>query len=245
MLTLNKLSYEEQDNVATLRLGAPVDVAVIRDLQAVCEYLEDESSCDILVLRGTEERFCGEIDMKAFDPGKPLDIHGFHKWEKALTWIERLPKLTIAAIRGRCVGAGLHLALVCDQRVATPDATFWLDEVSRGFLPGMSTFRVAKYVGLGRAKSLVLAGRQLDAATAEQWGLVDQVAAPTELEAAIDALVRAWTPENAIALELARRLLNESYGIQYEEFIGNFLAAQHRAITSERFLELLKKAHSE
>ena len=183
--------------------------------------------------------------MKAFDPGKPLDIHGFHKWEKALTWIERLPKFTIAAIRGKCVGAGLHLALVCDQRIATPDAQFRLDEVGRGFLPGMTTFRLAKYVGLGRAKSMVLAGKELDGAEAERWGLVDQVVAPQELEDAVTALIQAWTPENAIALELARRLLNESYGIQYEEFIGNFLAAQHRAITSERFLQLLKKAHSE
>ncbi len=245
MLTLDVLGYEEQGNVATLQLGHPVDVAVIRDLQTVCAYLEDESKSDVLVLRGNAERFCGEIDMRAFDPSRPLDIHGFHKWEKVLSWIERIPKFTIAVIRGRCVGAGLQLALVCDQRIAAPGARFRLDEVSRGFLPGMATFRLAKYIGLGRARSLVLAGKQLDAVEAERWGLVDQVVPAEGLDAAVSSLVAAWTPENAIALELARRLLNESYSIQYEEFIGNFLAAQHRAITSERFMELLKKAHSE
>ncbi len=245
MLKLDVLEYEEQGNVATLRLGHPVDVAVIRDLQTVCAYLEDESRCDVLVLRGNSDRFCGEIDLKAFDPSKPLDIHGFHKWEKVLTWIERIPKFTLAAIRGRCVGAGLHLALVCDQRIATPDAHFRLDEVTRGFLPGMATFRLAKYIGLGRAKSLVLAGKRVDALEAERWGLIDQVVPEEALEATLEELIAAWTPENAVALELARRLLNESYSIQYEEFIGNFLAAQHRAITSERFMQLLKKAHTE
>lgn len=245
MRSLNVVSYQEEGGVATVSVTSQINTKVIADLETICAHLEDESPCDVVVFQGSDEHFTRGIDLDEFDLGKPLDIHGFHKWEKALTWIERLNKATIAVLRGRCVGAGMHLGLVCDLRLASHDARVGLDEVKRGFLPGMSTFRLAKYVGLGRAKTLTITGRVLDAGEAERWGLVDRVVARAELDAALAAMIEEVRPVNPVALELNRRLLNESYAIQYEEFIGNFLAAQHRAIISEAFLELLTQAKKE
>jgi enoyl-CoA hydratase/carnithine racemase len=82
----------------------------------------------------------------------------------------------IAAIEGYCLGGGLELALACDVRVAGAGATFGLPEVGRDLLPTWGGHsRLARVVGLGRAKELVLLSRRLDAAEALQWGLVAEV----------------------------------------------------------------------
>jgi len=245
MLNLKNLRYQEAGNVATVLFDAAINMDTIRDLEAICARLEDESPCDVLVFDAGEGHLTRGIDLGEFDPNRPLDIHGFHKWEKILTWIERLKKLTIAVIRGQAVGAGVHLTLVCDLRLATCQATFAVDEVRRGFLPGMATFRLAKYVGLGRAKFLSLTGRRLSAAEALEWGLLDQVEEPEQLDEALNTLIRGVHPIHADAVYLNRRLLNESYSVQYEDAIGNFLAAQHRAITREAFSDLVTAARKE
>ena len=85
MRALKVLGYREEGKVATVTLGPSIDMALISELEAICEHIEDTSPCDVVVLEGGPERFSGEIDLRAFHLGKPRDIHGLHRWEKALT----------------------------------------------------------------------------------------------------------------------------------------------------------------
>lgn len=230
------LGYDEKGEVATVTIKRPrINVRQIRELERVCDHLEDVSTAKVVVFRGHS----AGIDFADFDPKEPLDIHGFNKWEKLVNRIERLNKITIAAVDGPCVGGGVQILLACDQRVATPGASFQLDEVKLGFLPGMATWRLAKYVGLGAAKRMVLTARKVGAEEAERLGLVDVVDA--DLDAALARVMEELQPMHVVACTLARRLLNESFDAQVEDAIGNFLAAQHRAISQTAFLETLKK----
>ncbi|MCZ7582445.1 MAG: enoyl-CoA hydratase/isomerase family protein [Deltaproteobacteria bacterium] len=139
--------------------------------------------------------------------------------------------------------AAWHLALVCDARVATSRSFFHLHEVPDGFLPGMATFRLAKFIGLGRARRMALSGRRVDAAEAERIGLVDRICADDALDQTVrEALdeFRAMPPD---AVELAKRLLNESFAASYEDFVGGFLAAQHRAVQTDTFAAQLGKTN--
>ncbi|MFH1464890.1 MAG: enoyl-CoA hydratase/isomerase family protein [Pseudomonadota bacterium] len=166
MNDLETLSYEEVPlhgklvAFVTLR-QALINVRMIRALTAVCDHLEDSSQADVVVFRGSDGVFCEGMDFADFAPDKPIDIHGFNKWEKIAVRLERLPKATIALVDGPAIGGGFQLALVMDQRIATPRAVFQLPEVHMGFLPGMSTFRLAKYIGLGRARRLMLCAEQV------------------------------------------------------------------------------------
>lgn len=130
------------------------------------------------------------------------------------------------------------------MRIAESQAVFCFNEVKLGFLPGMATFRLAKYVGLGRAKSLVLTGRQIRAKRAQQWGILDRVCDQTSFDETLAETVSNLLPFHLIPLEMARRLLDESYATSYEDFLGHFLAAQHRVINSEAFGRLVAKATS-
>ena len=229
------IRFEDGGDVATLTLRRErINVRQIRELERVCDHLEDHSTCKVLVLRGHSLG----IDFADFDPKEPLDIHGFNKWEKLVSRFEKLPRITVALIDGPAVGGGFQLALACDLRLATPDARFSLPEVQLGFLPGMAVFRLAKYVGVGHAKRLVLTGAELGAEEALRLGIVDDIGA------ADDVLARglaALGPQNAVAATLARRLLHESFHTEPEDAIGNFLAAQHRAISQAAFLDTLAK----
>lgn len=247
MPTYETLRLDDDGRTATLTLNRPdignkTNMVMVRELLSACAYLEDESKASVLVLRGAGYAFCDGIDLADFEPGKSADINGFHKWEKACTAIEKLPKITVALINGDCVGGGAQLALVSDIRVMSSAARIGFNEVKMGFIPGLATFRLAKFIGLGRAKSMVLTGRLVDAAEAMRVGLADVVYEPADEARALRETIDAFFPFVPDSLELSRRLLNESYAVEYEDFVGHFLAAQHRSISGEAFLEYVRKA---
>lgn len=237
------LSYDETGDVATIRFTRPdrgnrIDVAMLKDLEKVCHHLEDESKAKVVVLRGDGPDFCLGIDFAAFDRNA-IDIHGFAKWEKLVALIERIPKATIAAVHGRVEGGGVHLALACDLKIATPGTELRLPEVHMGFLPGMATFRLAKYIGLGRARRMMLTAKPISAEEGVRIGLLDEVV--DELDSGIAATIDSFGPTHTVAIEMARRLLNESFHDDLEDATGHFLAAQHRCVTQSAFLENLEK----
>lgn len=230
------IQFEERGELAVLRIVRPrINVRQLKELERVLDHLEDASQAKVLVLRLKSEG----MDFADFDPKEPLDIHGFNKWEKLLGRLERVEKATVAVAEGDCAGGGFQLLLACDLRWAVPEARFTLPEVQLGFLPGMATWRLSRYVGIGHARRIALTGAALDTATAMTFGLLDGVEADPDVAQA--RALAAFGPTHVVAITLTRRLLLESFDTGYEDALGNFLAAQHRAISQSAFLETLRK----
>jgi enoyl-CoA hydratase/carnithine racemase len=247
-MELTTLRFDRSAEVATVTLDRPdrgnaISMTMVRELEQLCARLEDEAAETVLVIRGAGGSFCSGIDLLDFPPDAKPDIRGFSRWEKACRTVERLPMVTIAAVDGECAGGGLQLALTCDARVATERTWFHLHEVRDGFLPGMGTFRLAKFIGLGRARYMSMTGRRVDVAEALELGIVDRVCSKAGLDEAVRDTIAAFGTVHRDAIELARRLFDESFEIPYEDFLGCFLAAQHRAIQSEAFKALVREAH--
>ncbi|MEC7987584.1 MAG: enoyl-CoA hydratase/isomerase family protein [Myxococcota bacterium] len=239
-MNLTTIDYQIDENCATVTLLQPYsNMQMVRDLTSVCNHLEDECAAPIVVIRGSNGHFCRGINFAEFNPDAPMDIHGFNKWEKMCVRIERLPKITISILEGDVIGGGFQLALLTDFRIATSDIKMQLPEVKIGFLPGMGVFRLAKYIGLGHAKRLILQSKSIDAEEALQLGLVDLIS--DDLNNALGATLARFSPVNPTAVQLARRLLNESFHDSFEDALGHFLAAQHRAISQTSFLKTIKK----
>jgi isomerase DpgB len=93
-------------------------------------------------------------------------------------------------------------------------------------------------IGLGPARRMIVTGDALNASQAQQLGLIDQVEPDTT---AIAAWIQKLSPVNPVAVALSRRLMLEAYSTPFEDAIGNFLAAQHRAISQSAFLNTLRK----
>jgi len=247
-MNLETILLESVGGVSTITLNRPergnaINATMVKELEKVCNQLEDESVDVALLLRGSGDCFSAGIDLLDWPPDAKPDVRGFARWERACRTLERLPKVTVAAIDGQCAGGGLQLALTCDVRVATERSEFYLHEVRDGFLPGMGTFRLAKFIGLGRARRMALTGRRVDAAEALSIGLVDHVCAAGALDETTRAALDEFGEIHPEALKQTRRLFDESFEMAYEEFIGCFLAAQHLAIQTDAFKDSIRRAH--
>ena len=107
--------------------------------------------------------------------------------------MEDIPKVTIAAINGFCLGGGCELALTADFRFAADDAQLGQPEIKLGLIPGGGgTQRLPRLVGLGRALLMNLGGDFIDAATAYDWGLVEKVVPRAELDDAALGVARTF-----------------------------------------------------
>ncbi len=244
MSTYNTISLEDNGHIATITLIAThSSMTMVKELNRALDHIEDESKASIVVFKGVDGRFNLGLDFKEFHPDKAMDIHGFHKWEKMCVRIERLRALTISLLEGPTVGGGVQLALCTDLRLAHSNTTFQLPEVKMGFLPGMGIYRIAKNIGLGRAKQWVLQSTTIDAAQAFVWGLISEVT--DDLTDALFNHIEASSPINPVAIQLARRLLNESFHDSFEDAIGHFLAAQQRAISHDQFLKTVDRQQSD
>lgn len=213
---------------AMLHWRAPLgsaDIGVLEHLPALVDWLEDDHPCDVIVFRA-DDRPRGEVAVR------PPSIDYCNAWEKLLVRIDRLPCISIVALDGPCIRLWLQLALACDHRVATTRSSFQVCEVKEGYLPGMNIFRLAKYIGIGSARRLAFTGALLEGAAAAALGIVDELCKPEELERALTSFLQRLEPIHPIAAQLARRLLNESFSTAFEQFLGQYLAAQHRCFAS-------------
>lgn len=237
---LTTLKFTESAEVATIHLVSKhTSMRMIKEMGKVFDHLEDQSSCTVLVLKGTDGNFNQGLDFSDFQPNQPMDIHGFHKWEKICTRLERLPLVTIAILEGQVVGGGLQMALCCDTRLASNTVSMSLPEVKLGFLPGMAVFRLAKYIGLGRAKQWILRGSSINATQGLQWGVLDSVSDSPLSD--LENTIASYQPIQPVTIQLARRLLNESFQDAFENAIGHFLAAQQRSISHTQFLKTIEQ----
>ncbi len=121
------------------------------------------------------------------------------------------PKPTVAAIQGYTFGGGLEIAIACDFRIATTGSRIGATETALGLIPGAgATQRLAKLVGLGRAKEMVFLAKRLNGAEAEAMGVVNRAVEDDEFETAVDELSLKLAKGPPIAYRLAKRLLNYS-----------------------------------
>jgi 2-oxoglutaroyl-CoA hydrolase len=162
-----------------------------------------------VVLTGEGDNFTAGGDIAAFLEATPEQLSRL-AWNVAAP--ERFPKPVIARLRGYCLGVGLELALACDFRIAADDVQLGLPEVGLGMIPGSGgTQRLARLVGLGRAKDVVMRRRRIGAQDALAWGLVSEVVPPEELDAAVDRVIGELAELSPLALRIAKRVLDQVY----------------------------------
>ncbi|HWH02032.1 MAG TPA: enoyl-CoA hydratase/isomerase family protein, partial [Pilimelia sp.] len=131
------------------------------------------------------------------------------QFQAAFTWLRRPDLITIAAVAGPAVGAGLQLALACDLRVLAEDAELAMPEVTLGLVPDLgATGRLVELVGYARALELCLTGRRVHAAEADRLGLANLVVPRADLDAAVADLVAAVLAADRSAAAELKALLS-------------------------------------
>lgn len=190
------VTVERRGPAAWITLSRPdaanaLSMALIDELSAAVGGIDGDSSVRAVVITGAGKSFCAGADLKerlgmtADETRVFLDELG-----GTLTALAALPCPVIAALNGAAFGGGLELALACDLRLCAEGVMMGLVEARLGVIPGAGgTQRLARVVGVARAKELILTGRRIDAATAREISLMSKVVALADLEAATADLV--------------------------------------------------------
>ncbi len=207
--------------IATVTLNRPAKLnaltpEMVSRLHAVLDEIEQDADCRVVLLGATGEKaFCAGADVDAWSALPAVDM--WRRWgplgHRLFDRVAGLRQPVIAVIGGLALGGGMELALACDLRIAGPAAKFGLPEVTIATLPGWGgTQRLPAIIGLGRAKELVLTGRRIDAATAEQWGLVNAVAQAGELEVEARAMAARIAGNAPVSVQAAKQLVDAGQG---------------------------------
>jgi enoyl-CoA hydratase len=196
----------------------------LRELWSTLGRLEGDSEIRVGVFSGRGDAFCAGIEMAGMEKMSPIAARRRSREIQMLTnRISELTVPTIAAVNGVAMGAGLEICLACDLAIASTTARFAYPEVRLGMIPfGGGTQRLARMIGLRRAKEIILGGRILDAAEALDWGLVNAVTDPADLAYQVEELCERLAQGGRTALFQAKRCINHAFdldinrGLEYE-----------------------------
>ena len=196
------------DNVQKLNtLNRALMVEIIDNIR----QLEVDAALRLVILSGAGERaFVGGADITeiaGLDQDTARDF--ITLVHRCCDGFRRLPVPVIARIDGYALGAGLELAAACDLRVASERAMFGMPEVKIGIPSVVEAALLPPLVGHGRARRLLLTGEMIDSREALAWGLVDAVAPPDQLDAAVERVAAAILAAGKEAIRLQKALIRD------------------------------------
>jgi enoyl-CoA hydratase/carnithine racemase len=201
------------------------------DLNAVAEAIRDDSELRLVVIRGEGRAFCTGIDLKQLVAGETPHAY-YEQWDRALRVLEQAEKIIICAMHGYSLGGGFQLALASDIRIATDDCQFGLPAIKEGIVPGLGTLRLSRYVGLGRAKWMVLSGDNIDGRRAYELGLVDHLVQADTFDHEVNALADKYLAVCSEGTRQSKVLLNMSFDTPHGQFFEEYLRRQRIALAS-------------
>ena len=233
---------ELEGPVATIRLERPPANALSRQ---VSDELRDSvveagrrDDVRAVVVWGGPKTFAAGADLKEVAQLSRRDVRPVvSALGDALTLLEEMPKVTIAAIEGYCLGGGCELALACDFRFAARDATLGQPEIALGIIPGAGgTQRLPRLVGLARARDLIYSGRRVGADDALAMGLVDRVSPSGKVREEATEVALRYANGPTLALAAAKEALNAAalgelrwgLGVERDAFVGLFDTADQK-----------------
>jgi enoyl-CoA hydratase len=205
------LILEKEGEVALVKLNRPpvntLNGKAYEELYEAFSALEKDEGVRVIVLTGNGDKaFAAGLDVKEV-AGKtiPEYMEFAGAVRRALDKIAGIQKPTIAALRGFVFGGGCELALACDLRVASNDATIGCPEINLGIIPGSGgTQRLPRLIGVAKAKELLFMGDTLNADEAFRIGLVNRVVEKDALFEEAKALAKRLAAKPRVALGLLK-----------------------------------------
>jgi enoyl-CoA hydratase/carnithine racemase len=220
------LLTEERDGIAILTLNRPgvmnsFNLAMLHSLKDEIETLKFNKNIRVVIITGAGSKaFCAGADLKERTTYSELQVKQFiYNLRNLFTDIEYLNKPVIAAVNGVALGGGTELALACDIRIASMNASMGLTETRLAIIPGGGgTQRLPRLIGPGKAKELIFTGRRVDAQEALQIRLVNRICEPESLLEDCVKMATMICETGPIAIEQAKYAIN--YGLETDLHTG-------------------------
>ena len=207
--------YEKRGQTVIVTLNRPeamnaINDEVRRQFRAAMLKFRDDDDARTAILTGAGDRaFSAGADLKEMSARRAAGDAGLDWSLTAAVFMREMElwKPVIAAVNGFCLAGGLELALACDIRIASENASFALTEVTRGIIPGNGgTQLLPRLVPLGVALQMMLTGERIGAEEACRLGLVNRVVPPAELMAAAEQLAQQINASAPVSVRLVKEL---------------------------------------
>ena len=252
---LQTLKYSEDGPVATIRLHRPekknsLNTAMREELAGLLSDLARKAAIRAVVITGSDEIFCAGADISEMGGPASAEVSYRHARDFQILFdqVESLPQPVIAAVAGYALGGGCELALAADFRIASETAVFGLPEIKIGAFPGGGgTQRLARLIGIAKAKEMILLGETVTAQEALASGLVMKVVLKENFLAEAHGLAAKLAGLPRLALQASKMLINRSRdidltsGLEFEARTFGAIAHTHDLAEGTRaFLEKRK-----
>jgi enoyl-CoA hydratase len=220
-MQLANLAWRVEDGVGIVTFNRPkalnaLNGATIAELSGLLDEVARDGAVRALVLTGAGEKaFVAGADISEMVGLTTLQARRFAEaGQRTFAKLEALPIPTVAAVNGFALGGGCELAMACDLVYASEAARFGQPEVNLGIMPGFGgTQRLARRVGIMRAKELVLTGEMVDAAKAKAIGLALEVLPAAELVAYAVEKARKIASRGPAGIAQAKRAIEAGAGV--------------------------------
>lgn len=221
------ISAEKKDHVLLVTIDRQdamnsLDIEANRELDETWDRLERDPDLRVAVITGAGAKsFCAGADLKTLIPAQREAVRSgvptVWAFGGGLARGRQMTKPIIAAVNGHCLAGGLEIALACDIRIASPEATFGLAEVKWAIIPGAGgTQRLPRAVPLGYAMEMILTGDPIDAQEALRIGLVNRIVPQAGLLDSALELAERIASRGPVAVRVARRAVLEGIGRDFE-----------------------------
>ncbi|HEY1236654.1 MAG TPA: enoyl-CoA hydratase/isomerase family protein [Candidatus Binatia bacterium] len=200
------IAIEKKDRRISITWERPplnvLDIALLKELDQALSKSADDSGADVVVLKGAGARaFSAGVDIRDHTKEKVPEmlevVHGVVR--KLLA----LPQVTLAAVRGACLGGGCEIASSCDLVIASEESSFATPEIRVGCYPPVALARFSQVVGYHRAAEMILTGRHFSAGEAYAMGLINRVCAPEQFDPELERLLEDLSGQSGAVLRVA------------------------------------------
>lgn len=247
--THETLKLETTDQICTITLNRPdtynaVNDALTKELADALKQVSKDDHVRVVVITGEGKAFCSGQDLSdlkdkyvpGYVPRLGDDLR--KRYNPIIKRIRTMDKPVIASVNGVAAGAGCSLALACDMRIASQEASFIEVFINVGLIPDSgSTFFLPRLTGLGKAFELCATGQKVAADEAQNIGLVERVVAPENLHEETQRLAQKLASMPTRGIALTKRLLNQSFDNDLAEQLEAESFAQETAGRTEDHVE--------
>ena len=229
----NNFKLEVSDEIATLTISRPaalnaLNSETLEELDVALTEIEARDDVKVLILTGGPDK--KDNQFKSFVAGADIsEMVNFTAPEARAFGIKasvpffklmNMRQVTIAAVNGFALGGGCEIAMACDIRIASENAIFGQPEVGLGIIPGFGgTQRLARLIGMGRAKELIFTCDNIDAQEAYRIGLVNKVVSTEELYDTAKKMAKKIISKGSYAVSIAKAAINNGYDMDIKNAV--------------------------
>lgn len=232
------VTYSSADAIARITIDREdkrnaLNLDVMREMRAAFASARADDAVRCVVLTGAGDKaFCAGADLGGFTPEQSkVEQHAFRGTLADLFEdMRRLGKPIIGRVNGHALAGGFGLLCACDLAVGVDQAGFGMPEVKMGLWPFIITAVVRPKIGDARTLDLMMTGRRIDAATALEWGAVNQVVAAADLDATVDELATTLASYSPLTMRMGKDSFYGSVGLPLRAQL-DYLHAQLGVLT--------------